>query len=221
MFKIQRRTAILRAEYPSPLFQAFTEVWPLQQAIYQVLAPHGVSASDVRVERRNGDPTLTCNVLSLGMVVSLRLTHLEVFVMHPGEDPIRPALISELLDRLSAAVGGFVLFTLGIDDHGILEGSTPTELIGRFVKPPDSRLGAPQSSSVAFYYGPSETRAVTSIHLEPSSLVSDGLFVKTTCVWKADGLDLATMISDARAVVADTLEALGLGARRVQEAKTR
>ena len=213
MFTQNRRTAIFRAEFSSPLFQAFNQAWQLQEALYEVLAAHGVSPADVRLERREGEPSCSANVLGLGMVVSVRLTHLEVFFLHlDDDDRARGGVLGTLLDRLGALTGGYRMYSLAFDHHGSLEGATPQELIRRWVTPPSDGLGPITDCSAAFYYGPSASREATSIHLEPSSIVRGGLFVKTSSVWRADGNPIDVVLRDGITASRQTMALLGLDA---------
>lgn len=211
MFTQNRRTAIFRAEFSSPLFQAFHQAWQLQQALYEVVAPHGVSPSDVGVERREGEPSCSANVLSLGAVVNVRLTHVEVFFLHlDDDDSARASLLSTLLTRLSELTGGYRLYSLAFDHHGALDGTTPQAFIRRWVTPPSEGLGPITDCSAAFYYGPSKSRDATSVHLEPSSIVPGGLFIKTSSVWRAEGNGIDTVLRDGMAASRDALALLGL-----------
>lgn len=213
MFTQNRRTAIFRAEFSSPLFQAFHQAWQLQEALYEVVAPLGVGPADVRLERREGEPSCSANVLSLGAVVSVRLTHVEVFFLHLEEgDGTGASLLNALLTRLSDLTGGYRLYSLAFDHHGALDGTTPQAFIRRWVTPPSEGLGPITDCSAAFYYGPSASREATSIHLEPSSIVPGGLFVKTSSVWRAAGNGVDTVLRDGIAASRETLALLGLTA---------
>lgn len=213
MFTQNRRTAIFRAEFSSPLFQAFHQAWQLQEALYEVVAPLGVSPADVRLERREGEPSCAANVLALGAVVSVRLTHVEVFFLHlDDDDNARASFLGTLLQRLSSLTGGYRLYSLAFDHHGSLEDTTPQAFIRRWVTPPSEGLGDITGCSAAFYYGPSASRDATSIHLEPSSIVPGGLFVKTSSVWRADGNAVDTVLAAGVAASRETLALLGLTA---------
>lgn len=211
MFTLTRRTAIFRAELSSPLFHAFHQAWQLQEALFEILSPHRVTAADIRLERRDGEPSCTANVLSLGMVVSVRLTHLEVFFLELDDvDAVRGSVLNDILARLAALTDGFRLYSLALDHHGTLQGTSPSAFISRWVTPPAEGLGPLTASSAAFYYGPSEARAATSIHLEHSSMVAGGLFVKTSSVFSADGMAVDAVLREATAASARTLAVLGL-----------
>ncbi|NDD28908.1 MAG: hypothetical protein EB084_11645 [Proteobacteria bacterium] len=213
MFTLDRRSAIFRAEFKAPLFQAFNQAWQLQESLFQVLSTHRIRASDVRLERRDGEASCTANVISLGAVVNVRLTHIEVFFMSLEDtDPVRLQMLASLVECLRGFASGYRLFSLAYDHHGALDGgASASAFIGRYVQPPSSEaLGAHCGSSAVFYYGPGGSRAATSVHLEASSIVQGGLFVKTNCVWNAEEAALDEVMRDAAAAARDSLAMLGL-----------
>lgn len=82
-------------------------------------------------------------------------------------------VVSELLPNLEIKT-----HTIYYASHGLLETKTPLEFISTFSKPPPDGPQSHQGSAIAYYFGETETCQSSSVTIDRSQLIADGLFFR-------------------------------------------
>ena len=98
-----------------------------------------------------------------------------------------PGIATEVLQALREALPSlsFKYFEWSVRIHGTIRPISVRDFVTRFVKEtPD--LGPASGAGVAFYFGAREEALWSSLNVEDSALVRDGLFIGSRIMWDGD-----------------------------------
>jgi len=99
---------------------------------------------------------------------------------------------------------------MGVGIHGRLEGESVKDYLSRFVRNIPTGLGPPIGNGGVVYFGADEDRLLSTVTVDMSALLPDGLFVRTQVVWDANKVEIPSIPMRAVSFVRHALERLGL-----------
>ncbi|HYK02923.1 MAG TPA: hypothetical protein VE974_14275 [Thermoanaerobaculia bacterium] len=175
-------------DFTEPSFVLFSNMLALGGSLFKHLSPHGVRLADLKFQ--GGDPSyadaqITCSIFSLLAEVHVRPDRVDIRTF----DTSKRSEMFEALRSAATAVAehatdiGFRSFGSTTALHGKLQGNSTSGYISEFVKDAPERAGAVLSAGVAYYFAPDAARLMSSITLEPSNAVQDGLYLRLVAVW--------------------------------------
>ena len=215
--EVSKADLVFEAGFPKPEFGLFREGTRLLDQLYTRLEPHGLKLTDIRMERGNGsvgDQHLQLYLFNYLMTVRVRVERVEITCSDLPQD---------LVDRFKAAIVdtlravkdyqrdlSFRAFVIAFGLHAKLEGMSARDFLVRFVTNTPGNLGASTGFGAAFYFGPHENRLLSTITVDASALVPDGLFVRINTVWDPDRVAIDSLADVADSYTRQVLESLGL-----------
>lgn len=187
-FTIERREVELESTFSPRLWHLVHDVPVLYEALLERLASVGLSGTDLRPEPGNG----SVGSAGLGFWLLGGRVHVQVRL-----DSLRlraPALTADVLASADGVVAAlqqasgnplrFRTHALSYACHGLIEGTRAAEFVGQFVpKPPAIEgLGDHLGTGVAYYFGEAPPTVSSTLTLDASQAVQDGLFVRAFVV---------------------------------------
>ena len=187
-FNIEQQDVELESTFSPRLWSLVHDVPVLYEALLTSLAHVGLSDMDLRPEAGNGSVGAT----GLGF----RLFHNKVNV-HLRLDSFlfrTSSLASDILDSADGVVAAirqalpdelrFRSHAVSYACHGLIEGTKAAEFVGGFVQtsPVIEGFGDHLGTGVAFYFGEAPPTISSTLTLDASRVVPDGLFARVYVV---------------------------------------
>jgi hypothetical protein len=214
----------VESAYLRPEFGLFKDTAALFQRLFVRLQPHSPQLQNMTIER--GAPS-TIGANSIGefhvmcqlynwragiRVYTEKVTISCVNVLENEVDAFTSLIINALLavkDHQPAI--SYRTHTLSAVLHGRLEGRSVDEYLGNWFSGTMPRaLGPHIATGGVIYFGSDEDRILSTITLDRSTLVPDGLFVRPFVVWDGGKVDVDNLAARATAFVVQALAAFGL-----------
>jgi hypothetical protein len=215
-FRISKTDFALHASFLRPQLSLLT-AWPRAgEALLERLGKYGLQPSGLRVVRGDqanaslGDLLLEGWMFDLGLQVRLKLEGLEL-----QGDKAAQALFLQICAEAGEALSpllpspAFKMFSFAAALHGRLSAGTPRTFLSRFMSEAPT-LGPLIDAGVSFTYGPTDAVQMSSLLLDSSRLVQDGLFLKITGVWDASTTKLTDLGTSVPRHIARSLGAVDL-----------
>lgn len=216
-FVVSRSDFTLEAVYQRAELAAFGRNQPeLLGRLLEVLGPHGLKLSDLKVER-GGGTFADLHVLCQGLVdyvltARVRLDRVEAYCSYltvENKDRVFAAVLDTLKAVKNHITADYRVFSLSLNLHGVVEGIDHREYLAGFVgKTPN--IGPVLGTAVAYYLGPAEDRLTSTLTLDVSALVAGAVYVRPQATWDASQVTVELLQGRAEAFVRDTLSSVGL-----------
>jgi len=188
--RITHGDLLFTGRFLRPTFGLFSETQRLFQAVAETLQPYGFQPADLKWEQGvgPGDMQLTFPLLGYSIVMRLRVDRIEVqsFDLRRVDTSQTRDATRDLL-KLVEGVSGicFDTYSLAVGYHGLLDGTSLTSYLAGYTLVPAAALGVLVGAGTSFYYGPEAGRVSSSVTLDRSAAVPEGLFVRVNGVWNA------------------------------------
>lgn len=191
-FTVSQSQIEIESKFEPRLWALIHDTPKLYEALLTRLSTFGLRANDLRPD--GGDGSIGGHGLSFwlwGFQASVKL-RLETFVCQCGSLAAVPRTqFVNLLDRMRQVVAQatgvpprYSSHTITYTCHGLVERMKGAEFTRRFVRDElkIDKLGPPVASGTAIYYGPADQVLSTVLTVDPSQIITDGLFVRVTIV---------------------------------------
>jgi len=195
-----------QAEFQEPAFELLRDPIGVQRQLFTRLSRHGVRLVDVRLDRGNGslgDHSFLCYLFNFAVSVRVGLGGMEIICFDLARVDTNK-LGESGVDALGAIKEhapsvSFKAYTLSVGLHGKLDECPAQEFLSKYAANVPGGLGPRIGNGAVFYYGASASRLMTSVTLDLSASITDGLFVRTQVVWDASkvGIETIPQLSDS------------------------
>jgi hypothetical protein len=216
--EVVRSDLAVEAGFPQPEFWLFRDVSALLHRLHTRLQPHGLKLTDLRLERATGNVAeqhVLCYLFDYLMTVRVRVERVEVNCSALPSPEYLDKFKAATLDVLRAVKDlradlSFRAFAVAVGVHAKLEGQSARDYLTQFVAKVPQGLGASTGNGIVFYFGPEGERLLSSVTVDASALVPDGVFARIHGVWDASKIAPESLTGTAEAFVRQGLESLGL-----------
>lgn len=216
-FDVSRADLSFEAGFSQPEFGLFRDTQALLHQLYKALEPHGIRLNDMRIERGTGsaaDFHLLCYLFDFMMTLRVRVDRLEVYCSQLPEDYLERFSFA-IVHALGALRAHWPALTyrahaLAINLHGLLDSVPAKEYVPRFAANIPAGLGPSMGSGTVMYFGPEGERTFSSLTVDISALVANGLYIRSYVVWDGKKVDITALPKLGQAFVKQALDQLGL-----------
>lgn len=216
--QISRSEGDLQIRFSSRLWTLFHDIPLLYDALLESFASEGLTASDLRAEAGDGSLGgfhVAFWLLGVKANVRIRVDNVMFSLSDLRVDRVRVIQnLQALITALQKATPGltFAGHTASYGCHGFVENSSTKDFLARFfaVPPTTPETGPFLGSGLALYYGAVGNCITSSLTLDRSSLVQDGLFFKVVAIFDGQINDAAALVSTAEKHVISLGAAVGL-----------
>lgn len=187
-FAIKQREIEIESTFAPRLWSVVHDVPVLYEALLDRLAPVGLSSADLRPETGNGSVGSAgvgfwlfgsqVNVQIRLNSLRFRTSSLDASVVNSA-DGVAEALRQAMRNELR-----FTTHTVSHACHGLIEDTTAADFVRQVVPNPPAieGFGAHLGTGVAFYFGEAPPTISSTLTLDASQVVPDGLFVRVLVV---------------------------------------
>ena len=215
--EIPRADLFFNAAFSRPEFAIFRENSSLLDCVYRRLEPNGLRLADMRFEGEPGslgDRHLLLSLFDYMITVRLRADRVEVVCAELPRNIVEKfqGAIVNLLRALKdhGPDLAFQTFTVSVGLHCRPEGQSVADYLARFVTNAPTTLGPSTGSGVVFYQGADGDRLLSTLTIDVSTVVPDGMYVRIHGVWDAVRVALDVLPATIEAFVGQALAGLGL-----------
>lgn len=216
-FNVSRGDLSFEAWFSQPEFGLFRDTQALLHQLYKGLEPDGIRLNDMRIETGAGsvaDSHLLCYLFDFMMTIRVRVDRAEIYCSQLPQDYLQRfgAALVHTLGALRAHWPplGFRAHALAVGLHGLVEGMAPREYSSRFASNIPTGLGPSVGSATVMYFGPAGERTLSSLTVDISALVPNGLYVRTHAVWDGKKVDIPALPTLTEDFVRQALDHIGL-----------
>jgi hypothetical protein len=216
-FTVSQADFQLEAGFSEAEFSLFRETSSLLDYLFQALQPHGARLTDIRVETGAGsaaDFNVLCYLFNYWVTLRVRIDRLEIIASQLPQDYVHK-YSAATVDALRALRNyhkdlNYRSYTLSVGMHGSLEGGSVNQYLSNFVRNVPQGLGPSFGSGTVMYFGPAAERILSSVTIDRSTIVSDGLLCRTYVIWDAKKVEIEHLPELANNFVRETTSQLGL-----------
>jgi len=220
-FKLMRGDLWFQADLAAPRFEFLEETPKLYRSLLMALNQFGLTQAEMKVEvdTRNihefspGDWATVCALYLVFTTIRVKTDRVEVRC-----SDVTQVDANRLGEVVVAALKGVTAFfgespfrghQMTFALHGTLEGTTSKDFVSRFTANAPTNLGSLMGTAAIFYYG-DPSRLVSSVTVDLSGSVENGLFVRGYTTWDASKIDADSLPSSGIAFRDAVLDGLGL-----------
>ena len=213
---VSRSDLTIEAAYQQPQFGLFQENRGLYTRLATRLSPHGLKLSEMKIERGNGsigEYHLSFFLLEYLLVVRVRVDRIEIYCTQLRDDNKNHvvAAATETLACLRETIGAeYRVYAVTLNIHGVLENQSAKAFLGKLVVPPPAAAGPIVGHGVGYYFAGAGDRSASSLVLDTSALVPDGLYAKPQATWDASRVAPDELAVRAEEFVRTTLGWFGI-----------
>ena len=211
---ILRAELTLEAVYERAEFGVYLQGGLLSR-LFERLQPHGLRLADLKVERGTGTIAefhVLGHLFEYLMAIRVRVDKVEFFCSQVTSENLK-RFSAAVVDALSAVQGAFNVkyrvYALGIALHGTLAGQSAKDYLSQFVSQ-IPEIGTVAGNAVAYYYGQTEDRIASTVTLDVSTLIADGVFIRPQATWDGAQVQIHDLPTRAEAFVRLALDKVGL-----------
>jgi hypothetical protein len=210
-FAIEHSDRTYRFYLAAPLFEAWANPRYVAEALYPVLQRHSIGLQNMQLENQGnlGQANLRCVAADSSTSLTLFLDRLEVWTTSLSAHCALPRdAAEELVERVSgAAIASYEAIARW---HGRIAQLSAADFLGRFVHKVPTTFGPSLGAAATFYYGADSTSLTSSINLDLSSLVKEGLFVQGASIFDRASMSPQELVDVSEALWAKMFNDLGL-----------
>lgn len=216
-FEVERADLAFEAGYAEPAFELLRDVSGLLRSLYSHLTPHGMRLTDMKVERGGNsviDHHVFCYLFNFVMTARVRVERIEVTC---SEFP--RAYVEKFGAAIVAVVRAvqqhaphirFRAHAMGVSLHGRIDGTPAREYLSQFAAGIPDGLGPSTGNGAVFYFGQDADQLLSSVSMDVSASVPNGLWVRPHVVWDATKVNVERLPEHAELFVRKVLAQLGL-----------
>jgi hypothetical protein len=216
-FDVSRADLSIEAGFSQPEFGLFRDTHALLDQLYKALEPYGIRLNDIRIEQGGGsaaDFHLLCHLFDFMMTIRVRINRVEIYCSQLPRDYVERfgGAVVHALGALRAHQSTLQYRThaLAVSLHGVLEGVTAKDYVSRFATSIPAGLGPSVGSATVMYFGPEGDRTFSSLTVDMSALVTNGLYVRAHVVWDGKQVDIAALPKLSEGFIRHALDQVGL-----------
>jgi hypothetical protein len=216
-FNVARADLSLESAFAQPEIGLFERTHGLVRHLFARLQPHAPQLQHAKIERGNGsigDFHIDCQLYNSKVGVRVFVEKVNVVCVDVREHEVE-TFGAVIIDALSAVKEHhpsvtFRTHTLGAILHGTLREKLVREYLSTFVRNVPSGLGPLTGNGGVIYFGPQDDRILSSMTLDLSAHLPDGLFVRPYVVWDANKIEVSALPTLTTAFLRQALAAFGL-----------
>lgn len=215
---VVRADLSVESVYVSPAFGIFRDTPALLERLSARLQSHAPQLQNMKLERGTdnsfGDLHVVCHLYAFRVGVRVYAEKVSVICINVLDNEVE-RFSSLIVDALSAVkeyqpTVAFRTHTMSVALHGTLGGKSVREYLSTFVRNVPSGLGPHTGNGGVMYYGPEDDRILSTMTVDLSAMVSDGLFVRPYVVWDAKKVEIGALPVRAAGFIRQALGAFGL-----------
>jgi hypothetical protein len=215
--EVVRADLAFEATFPEPCFALFEQNTALLDRVFRRLEPQGLRLNDLRLERGSGGMTevqVVASMFNFSLTSKFRLDKIEVVCSE-----LPTTLVESVKNVITGAMAAVVdlrpgqtfrAFSLAVGVHGTIEGQAARDYLARYASTPPTSVGPLTGNGAAFYFGSVGEQLNSSITIDMSSSVPNGLFLRTHASWDAQKVPVDSLVAVAEAFRQRALASLGL-----------
>ena len=214
--EVSRADLSFEAGFPKPEFDLFREEGALLACLYHRLEPHGLRLPDIRFERGGnvGDQHVLVYLFDFSMTVRIRVERIEIHCSNLPQHLLEK-FKAAILDVLRAVKEyrqeiSFRVLAAAVGLHGTLEGKTVRDYLAQFVTGAPENLGPSTGAGAVFYFGAEGERLFSTVTVDVSAAVPNGLFVRIHGSWDGGRVAPDAFAGTADSFVRQALDGLAL-----------
>jgi hypothetical protein len=212
-FVAKQGEQVSEAYFSKPAFGLFHDLPRLLSHLFGQLQGYGLVLSGMHfqsAEGHLGETHLHC-VLT-GSVIRVFLDRVEVSSPLDQGSAGHDRRAGHVLDAVRTLFPEIVVTTCVslLNLHGPLPGARLDEALSGLTSVAPKSPGPLLLAGAVFYYGPDAGRSSSSLTLEPSTLVQEGLFLQARVLYDAATLEMGGLSATSLRYVRDALSELGL-----------
>jgi len=216
-FELKSGDSQFQALLVEPLLSSFQDSSGLVQQLFVRLGKHGLKLADVKFEAGGGtlaEVQWTCCLIAYSVIVRIRLDNVEVHCFNfraVTQEQLGDVIVGALeAVKSHVPTAAFKLYTLSYGLHGLVAGTPAVQFLASYAHPPEPELGPLTGSGAVFYYGETTERARSTLVVDLSAAIDNGVYVRPTAVWDASRVAIGSLPGLATAFVHDALRQVGL-----------
>jgi hypothetical protein len=214
-FEVTQGTVSVQADFAEPAFHLFQDSPALYSALFGRLSRHGLRPADMKVEFGDstlGDFHLRCFLYAFAVTIRVRIERVEILCDATKLD--RDKMGEVIVDALEAVRSrlpdpSLKAYTVDSAVHGSVKDKKAADFVSQLTKEP-LKVGPPIGAGCIFYYGPDSGRLSSSVALDLSGYIKDGVFLRVYAVWDGKGVEPSAVPSLASTYFETVLSTLGL-----------
>jgi hypothetical protein len=216
-FNVAKADLSLDSVFSQPEFGLFRDTPALLRHLFMGLRSHAPQLRNLRLEGGEGSVGefhVACHLYDFRAGVRVYTEKVTVACINILENEL-DTFSRLVVDALSAVKAhqstvAFRTHTITVVMHGQLEGKSVNDYVSAFAKNFPTALGPPTGNGAVVYFGPKDDRIASSVTLDLSVLLADGMFVRSYVVWDATKVEIPALPARTRAFVGEVLDAFGL-----------
>lgn len=208
---VSRSDVTIEAAYQQPQFGLYQENRGLYARLVARLSPYGLKLSDMKIERGNGslgEYHLSFFLLEYLVVVRVRVDRSEIYCAHLTDDN-KNRVIAAATETLACVretiEAEYRVYAVTLNIHGLMENQNAKAFLGKLVAAPPAAAGTIIGNGIGYYFSSVGDRSASSLVLDASALVPDGLYAKPQATWDASRVPLDQLAERAEEFVRTTL----------------
>jgi hypothetical protein len=207
----------LETAFAQPYLAMFRDTPGLLQSLLTHLQAHAPQLQNIKIERGNesvGDFHVVCHLYDFRTGVRVFTEKVSVACVNIQDREIE-RVGAVVVDALSAVQAhqpaiSFGTHTFTVAIHGRLEDGSALQYLSNFSNNVPTGLGPFTGSGSVMYFGPKDDRILSTMTVDLSALVPDGLLVRPYVVWDAKRIELRELPVRGAEFVRHALGAFGL-----------
>ena len=215
LFKVSQGDFVFQADFAEPIFELFNNT-TLQRQLFSKFARHGLRLVDIKAERGGGslgEAQLNCWFFNFSTALRIWLERVEINCLDVTR--VSPQKLKDLITGVLETAGShfkipFKTYGMALWLHGLLEGVAPKEFLSKFFTRAPNDLGPLLASGAVFYYGAKGEKVLSSLTVDLSAAIREGIFVRIQVTWNAEKVDSGELAALAKEHVKSALSQLGL-----------
>lgn len=214
-FRLRQGEISIQVEFGNPTFSLFSNMLELGRALFVHLSPLGMRLADLKFtggETTYADTHVTCFLYNIGAELNIRPERIEIRAFDPSRrDDCFAAVAAATAAAFELATDTTTKSCTSVSAlHAELGDVHARDFISTFLATAPEGVGAQFSAGIVFYFEPSDGRVMSSVNLEPSAAIQDGLYFRTTNVWSTDVGDFKEIAKREREALERTIAAFGM-----------
>jgi hypothetical protein len=215
-FSIQKVNASFKAHFNEPAFHLFADLPDLLKQLFAMLGRHGLRLSDTKFESGGdnlGEVHLRCYLFDFRTTLRIYLDRIDLTSMFSAGDPLAHdevaiQAVSAALEHLPSL--GFRAYNIATGLHGVLVGTSPGDFLSRFGAAAPYQSAPLVGVGTVFYYGAVLNQLASSVTVDLSRLVENGVFIQVNTIYDAREIDPGKIAAASRSFLDGILAELGL-----------
>jgi hypothetical protein len=216
-FTVSQADFQLEAGFSQAEFLLFRETPSLLDRLFNALEPHGARLADIKVETGSGTAAefnVVCYLFNYWVTLRVRIDRIEIVGSQLPQEYVQK-YAAAIMDALRAVRNyrehlKYRAYTLIVGLHGLVDGLPVKEYLANFVRNVPDRLGPSVGTGTVMYFGPVGERLLSTVTIDRSTVVPDGLFCRTYVLWDANKVEIERLGELANSFVRDTVGQMGL-----------